>query len=98
MKARFSAFRPEDGIRLEEFYQRTVDPRYVTRAGERYTPPADPRLQAQITQALDWLKIRQKPDGSFGEKFPVAMTSFALLCFSGQDAGVDSALLWGAGA
>lgn len=92
LKTRFAAFLPEDGVRLEELYQRTVEPEYVTRAGVRYEPPPDPVLEGQIAKALDWLKTQQNADGSFGEKFPVAMSAFALLCYSGQNEGAGSAL------
>ena len=43
-----------------------------------------------VLKSLRWIKTQQKPDGSFGTRFPVAMTSFALLAYSGHCETVDS--------
>ena len=40
--------------------------------------------------ALRWIKTQQHPNGSFGNKFPVAMTAFALLAYCGHCETVDS--------
>jgi hypothetical protein len=48
------------------------------------------KMDTQVLNALRWIKSQQKPDGSFGTKFPIAMTSFALLAYSGHCETVDS--------
>tara|TARA_R110001583_G_scaffold3753_2_gene23026 strand:- start:1505 stop:2926 length:1422 start_codon:yes stop_codon:yes gene_type:complete len=48
------------------------------------------QMDTQVLNALRWIKTQQKPDGSFGTKFPIAMTSFALLAYSGHCETVDS--------
>ena len=48
------------------------------------------KMDSQVLNALRWIKSQQKPDGSFGTKFPNAMTSFALLAYSGHCETVDS--------
>ncbi len=47
-------------------------------------------MDRQVLAALRWLKTQQMPDGNFGTKFPVAMTAFALLAYSGHCETVDS--------
>ncbi len=47
-------------------------------------------MDRSVLDALRWLKDKQQPDGSWGEKFPVAMTSFALLAYCGHCETVDS--------
>ena len=47
-------------------------------------------MDRSVLNALRWIKTQQKPDGSFGTKFPIAMTSFALLAYSGHCETVDS--------
>ena len=47
-------------------------------------------MDRQVLSALRWLKTQQQPDGNFGTKFPVAMTAFALLAYSGHCETVDS--------
>jgi len=47
-------------------------------------------LDRAVLKALRWIKDQQKEDGSFGQQYPVAMTSFALLAFSGHCETVDS--------
>ena len=47
-------------------------------------------MDKQVLKALRWLKIQQQPEGNFGTKFPVAMTAFALLAYSGHCETVDS--------
>lgn len=45
-----------------------------------------------VTDALAWLSIQQNADGSFGEKFPVAMTGLTVLAFLGHCETPDSPL------
>ena len=47
-------------------------------------------MDRQVLSALRWLKTQQQPEGNFGTKFPVAMTAFALLAYSGHCETVDS--------
>ncbi|MEC9036004.1 MAG: prenyltransferase/squalene oxidase repeat-containing protein [Verrucomicrobiota bacterium] len=47
-------------------------------------------MDRQVLAALRWLKTQQQPDGNWGTKFPVAMTAFALLAYSGHCETVDS--------
>ena len=47
-------------------------------------------MDRQVLAALRWLKTQQQPEGNFGTKFPVAMTAFALLAYSGHCETVDS--------
>ena len=44
----------------------------------------------QVVKALDWLKAQQNADGSWGAAYPVSMTAFAILAFSGHCETVDS--------
>ena len=43
-----------------------------------------PRCEEAVVRALDWLKATQKPDGSWTNDHPVAMTGFALLVYLGH--------------
>lgn len=47
-------------------------------------------MDRSVLTALRWIKEQQNEDGSFGKEFPVAMTAFALLAFSGHCETVDS--------
>ena len=47
-------------------------------------------MDRSVLHALRWIKTQQHPNGSFGNKFPVAMTSFALLAYCGHCETVDS--------
>ena len=49
-------------------------------------------MDRQVVKALRWLKERQKEDGSWGDKYPISMTAFALLA-SLNDAQRDKAVL-----
>ncbi|MGI9244679.1 MAG: prenyltransferase/squalene oxidase repeat-containing protein [Verrucomicrobiales bacterium] len=49
-----------------------------------------PALDRKVVAALDWLQKEQNPDGSWGRTYPVAMTGFAVLAFSGHCETVDS--------
>ncbi len=49
-----------------------------------------PALDRKVVAALDWLQREQNPDGSWGRVYPVAMTGFAILAFSGHCETVDS--------
>ena len=49
-----------------------------------------PALDKKVVAALDWLKSQQNEDGSWGHTYPVAMTGFAVLAFSGHCETVDS--------
>lgn len=49
-----------------------------------------PALDKKVIAALDWLKSQQNGDGSWGRSYPVAMTGFAILAFSGHCETVDS--------
>ena len=44
----------------------------------------DPRCELAVSRALEWLKSRQNPDGSWGSRHKGAMTGFALLCYLGR--------------
>lgn len=43
-----------------------------------------PETEAAINKGLKWLLDQQRPDGSIGERFPVASTSLALMAFMVQ--------------
>ncbi|MFT4547194.1 MAG: hypothetical protein ACI8XO_003149 [Verrucomicrobiales bacterium] len=47
-------------------------------------------LDRKVIRALDWLQQQQNADGSWGQTYPVAMTGFAVLAFSGHCETVDS--------
>lgn len=47
-------------------------------------------MDRAVIKALRWIKSQQKEDGSYGDQYPVAMTSLALLAFSGHCETVDS--------
>ena len=47
-------------------------------------------MDKSVLRSLRWIKEQQHDDGHWGEKFPVAMTAFALLCYSGHCETVDS--------
>ena len=47
-------------------------------------------MDRSVLHALRWIKTQQHPNGSFGNKFPVAMTAFALLAYCGHCETVDS--------
>ncbi len=49
-----------------------------------------PELDRKVVAALDWLMRQQNADGSWGRVYPVAMTGFAVLAFSGHCETVDS--------
>jgi hypothetical protein len=49
-----------------------------------------PSLDKKVVSALDWLMAQQNADGSWGHDYPVAMTGFAVLAFSGHCETVDS--------
>lgn len=49
-----------------------------------------PALDRKVVAALDWLMQQQNADGSWGHAYPVAMTGFAILAFSGHCETVDS--------
>jgi hypothetical protein len=49
-----------------------------------------PEYDRKVVKALDWLKEQQNQDGSWGSGYPVAMTAFAILAFSGHCETVDS--------
>jgi hypothetical protein len=49
-----------------------------------------PEYDKKVVKALDWLKEQQNEDGSWGTGYPVAMTGFAILAFSGHCETVDS--------
>ena len=49
-----------------------------------------PSLDGQVVKALKWLQSQQNADGSWGQTYPVAMTGFAILAFSGHCETVDS--------
>jgi hypothetical protein len=49
-----------------------------------------PEYDKKVVKALDWLKSQQNADGSWGNGYPVAMTGFAFLAFSGHCETVDS--------
>jgi len=46
--------------------------------------------EAAVGRALQWLKARQNPDGSWGQTYKCAMTGFALLCYLGHCETPDS--------
>ena len=43
-----------------------------------------PECEEAVVKALQWLKATQKPDGSWDNNYPVAMTGFAILVFLGH--------------
>ena len=49
-----------------------------------------PGMDKTVLKALRWLKEKQQDNGSWGKKFPISMTAFALLCYSGHCETVDS--------
>ena len=49
-----------------------------------------PEYDKKVVKALDWLKKTQNQDGSWGGTYPVSMTAFALLAYSGHCETVDS--------
>lgn len=57
-------------------------------AGERRrrlaSAGAGPKTEEAVVNALRFLAKRQKPDGSFSNEFPVAMTGLSLLAFLGH--------------
>ncbi len=40
--------------------------------------------EAAVSKALEWLKTKQNPDGSWGKQHKAAMTGLALLCYLGR--------------
>ena len=46
--------------------------------------------EAAVSKALEWLKTRQNPDGSWGTGYKSAMTGLALLCYLGRCETPDS--------
>ncbi len=40
--------------------------------------------EAAVSKALEWLKTKQNPDGSWGSGYKSAMTGLALLCYLGR--------------
>jgi hypothetical protein len=49
-----------------------------------------PEYDKKVVKGLDWLKSKQNENGSWGDSYPVAMTGFAILAFSGHCETVDS--------
>ncbi|MGI9241844.1 MAG: prenyltransferase/squalene oxidase repeat-containing protein [Verrucomicrobiales bacterium] len=49
-----------------------------------------PGYDKKVVKALDWLKGKQNQDGSWGSSYPVSMTAFAILAYSGHCETVDS--------
>ncbi|MDB6136960.1 MAG: hypothetical protein JWO94_32, partial [Verrucomicrobiaceae bacterium] len=43
-----------------------------------------PECEASVSRALEWLKTKQNPDGSWGTTYKAAMTGMALLCYLGR--------------
>ena len=43
-----------------------------------------PECEAAVSRALEWLKTKQNPDGSWGKQYKAAMTGMALLCYLGR--------------
>ncbi len=44
----------------------------------------DPGTDAAVVNALQWLKGKQNPDGTFGDKYKGGMTGLSLLCYLGH--------------
>ncbi|MDB6075163.1 MAG: hypothetical protein JWO89_2803 [Verrucomicrobiaceae bacterium] len=44
----------------------------------------NPECEAAVSRALEWLKTKQNPDGSWGSGYKAAMTGMALLCYLGR--------------
>ena len=44
----------------------------------------NPECEAAVSRALEWLKTKQNPDGSWGKQYKSAMTGLALLCYLGR--------------
>ena len=44
----------------------------------------NPECEAAVSKALEWLKTKQNPDGSWGKQYKSAMTGMALLCYLGR--------------
>ncbi|MCE9519334.1 MAG: hypothetical protein K8R87_07265 [Verrucomicrobia bacterium] len=49
-----------------------------------------PECEKAVSSALEYLKSKQNPDGSWGKAFQPAMTGFALLCYFGRCETPDS--------
>jgi hypothetical protein len=49
-----------------------------------------PSTERAVLDALRWLKEQQNEDGSYGARYPVAMTGLVLLAYSGHCETVDS--------
>jgi hypothetical protein len=64
------------------------------RAGERYAPKTHPAGEVSVLKALDWLKSRQEPEGSWRDDTEhgnrTAMTGLALLTFLAHGERPDS--------
>ena len=97
--ARLSSFAEADRPRIERYYQRHLAPGRESVQGHRIrsNPTAvledlgvDPALEKRVVRGLDWLKNQQGDDGSFGTKYPVAMTGLALLAYSGHGETMSS--------
>jgi hypothetical protein len=43
-----------------------------------------PECERAVSQSLEWLRLQQNPDGSWGKQHKGAMTGFALLCYLGR--------------
>ena len=56
----------------------------ASRAAAMKASGGDPKSEEAIVNGLKWLKARQNPDGSFGQRYPLAMTGLALLSFMGH--------------
>jgi len=49
-----------------------------------------PECEAAVSRALEWLKTKQNPDGSWGQANKAAMTGLSLLCYLGRCETPDS--------
>ncbi len=49
-----------------------------------------PECEKAVSSALEYLKTKQNPDGSWGKAYQPAMTGFALLCYFGRCETPDS--------
>lgn len=64
-----------DGLYFNRTDERRQD------ALDRYSGGRGVRTERSVLNALDWLRDHQSPDGSWGPRYPAAMTGLALLTF-----------------
>ncbi len=56
----------------------------VERLGKLRQNGGSPQCEVEVSRALEWLKTKQNPDGSWGTGYKSAMTGLALLCYLGR--------------